>query len=333
MAGFLALFWLLSLAGCFLLSYLAGTGLGYIPLPQGAEALGRAASLVVLAIGLVGIWVAVRGLRRMAAPVEGLIGAAGKVEAGDYSARVPEGGAGQLRGLVRAFNSMSARLESETAQRRKFLADVAHELKTPLTVIRGTLEGIADGVYPAEARQLTALLDEVNRLAQRVEDLQVLSLAESGALKLNREPTSLPELLVDVAGALEPQAKASGVQVAVETEPGLPPVEIDPARMRAVLTNLVTNSLRYTPPGGSIRLTAEVDPRRGVARLLVRDTGRGIPQDLLPHVFERFAKSPDSSGSGLGLAIARDLVRAHGGDIGVESRVGEGTSFWMEIPL
>jgi len=291
------------------------------------------AGLVLGIVGLIGIG---RGLRRIAAPVGDLIDAVGRIEAGDYTVRVPERGPREVRSLGRAVNAMTARLSASDTRRRTFLADVTHELRTPLTVIRGQVEGMIDGVYPADAEHLEPILNETRVLERLVEDLRTLSLAESGSLSLAREPVDVAELIGDVAGAFEPSATAGGVELRVEVATDLPAAMIDPLRIRGVLVNLLANALRHTPAGGVITIAAAgAVPRAGdgpAVRIEVRDTGTGIPPELLSTVFDRFVKDVDSRGSGLGLAIAKTIVEAHGGSIDVSSSPGQGTSFTLVLP-
>ena len=332
MATLFAAFFTLSVAGCTAAFWLSATALGYVQLPASGGRLEQAAILAALFIGAGGVALAFRSLRRTVAPVEDLIAAARRVEAGDYTARVAERGPAGLGGLARSFNAMAARLEHDLVQRKNVLADIAHELKTPLTVVRGTLEGIEDGMYPADSAHLAPVLEEVQQLTRLIEDLQVLGLAEAGALQLQREPTDLRELAHEVVASLRPRADAAGVELLSEAEDPVPSVEVDPVRIRAVLTDLIANALRYTPAGGQVRVWIGLDRQDRIA-LEVRDTGRGISPELLPRVFDRFAKTADSRGSGLGLAIAQDLVRAHGGEISVRSQAGLGATFRIELPL
>jgi signal transduction histidine kinase len=332
MATLFAAFFFLSVAGCTAAFWLSATALGYVQLPASGGRLEQAAILAALFIGAGGVALAFRSLRRTVAPVEDLIAAARRVEAGDYTARVAERGPAGLGGLARSFNAMAARLEHDLVQRKNVLADIAHELKTPLTVVRGTLEGIEDGMYPADSAHLAPVLEEVQQLTRLIEDLQVLGLAEAGALQLQREPTDLRELAHEVVASLRPRADAAGVELLSEAEDPVPSVEVDPVRIRAVLTDLIANALRYTPAGGQVRVWIGLERQDRIA-LEVRDTGRGISPELLPRVFDRFAKTADSRGSGLGLAIAQDLVRAHGGEISVRSQAGLGATFRIELPL
>jgi len=305
--------------------------------PDGALALlARPASLVVLVVGVVALIISLRVARRVGRPLSELVDAAGRIEAADYTVRVDEDprGGSDLRGLSRAFNAMAERLESEDATRRRLLADVSHELRTPLAVIQGNLEALLDGVYPPDAAHIGPILEETRVLERLIDDLRTLSLAESGALPLHLEPTDPDVLLDDVASAHRARAAASGVTVTIAAGPDVLPIELDPVRIRQVLSNLVDNALRVMPGGGTITLAASA--AAGSVTLTVTDDGPGIPADLLGHVFERFAKSASSRGSGLGLAIARAIVEAHGGTVGAASTeapaAGHGTVITINLP-
>jgi two-component system sensor histidine kinase BaeS len=276
------------------------------------------------------VLVASRRVRRMAAPVDDLVEAAGRIQSGDYSVRVREDGAPELRSVAQAFNAMTAQLEVSEKQRRSFLADVTHELRTPLSVIRGQAEGISDGLYPADTAHLAPIVEATQTLARLVDDLRTLSLAETGHLQLQREPVDIATLINDTLASLESQAQAKGVGLAADIPGELPTVSADAVRIRGVIGNLLANAIAHTPAGGSIRVSAA--PADGGVAVSVTDTGEGIPADLLPRIFDRFVKTPGSSGSGLGLAIARDLVTAHGGTITAESTVGSGTTVRFTLP-
>lgn len=226
---------------------------------------------------------------------------------------------------------MAARLETDERQRRTLLAEISHELRTPLTVVQGNLEAIIDGVYPPDPAHLAVVLDETRVLARLIDDLRTLALSEAGTLALHREPTD-PELLVaDVVRSFETAAATAGVQLTADIEDDLPILDIDPVRFREVLANLVANALRHTPPGG--RVTVSGATETGWIRLEVRDSGRGVAPELLPHIFDRFVTGADTRGSGLGLAMARQLVVAHGGGIAAESVPGAGTTIRVRLPL
>jgi two-component system, OmpR family, sensor histidine kinase BaeS len=301
--------------------------------------LARAAALVVLVAGFIAVIGGIRLVRSVGGPLSELVDAAHRIETADYSARVRERDRGprDLRSLGRAFNSMAARLETEDATRRRLLADVSHELRTPLAVIQGNLEALVDGVYPADEAHLAPIIDETKVLSRLIDDLRTLSLAESGALPLHREPTDVAALLEDVAAShrTRPEAAGATIEVAVDAEPPLPQLDVDPVRIRQVVSNLVENSLRHAP-GGHIRLEARpaaaTGDTPGAIAIVVGDDGPGIPVDLAPHVFDRFTKSSASRGSGLGLAIAQAIVVAHGGYIRLLPSA-TGTRLEIMLPL
>jgi len=273
---------------------------------------------------------AARGFRRFAAPLGDLIDAAESVEAGNYGVRVRARGPRELRSLATAFNSMSGRLESSERERRRLLADVTHELRTPLTVMQGNLEALLDGVYPADAKHVQPILDETRVLSRLVDDLRTLSVAEAGALTLHRESTDIGRLVVDTVGSFRAQADRAGVSLTTAMD-GVPSLDVDPLRLREVLSNLLSNALRYTPSGGRVDVAATAT--QGQVVISVHDTGPGIAPDDLPHVFERFYKSEESRGAGLGLAIAKSLVVAHGGEIEAISAPGQGTDMRFTLPV
>ncbi len=317
---FLTVLVLLGVGGAtFLFLLIAGTlGVGA---PHAGFLVLVGALLVLLLLG---------GLRRAAGPVGDLVEAAGRVQAGDYTVRVPERGAREIRGLARAFNQMAERLATDADRRRALLADVSHELRTPLAILQGNLEGMQDGVYPADAAHLGSLLDETRVLGRLVDDLRTLALAEAGELRLHREPTDIGALLEDTVAAHAPTAERGGLQLTASTGEDLPQLELDPLRIREVIDNLVANALRHTPSGGTVRVTAMRDGS-GVA-VEVADTGPGMPPEVAARIFERFYRDPGSSGSGLGLPIARELVAAHGGTIAVDSVPREGTRVRFTLP-
>jgi len=272
----------------------------------------------------------VRGLRGSALPIADMMEAAGRVEAGDYSATVRETGPRELRRLARAFNAMSARLAADEAERRQLLADVSHELRTPLSVIQGNVEGILDGLYPADRAHLEPILEETQLLERLVEDLRTLSLSESGALQLHREPTDHGSLLAETVAGFRARADAAGIELSVSADDSMPTLELDQARLRQVIGNLLANALRFTPAGGSVQVDV-ASARDGGVEISVTDTGSGIAADELPHIFDRFYRSADSGGSGLGLPIARSLIEAHGGTIDAESGSDTGTTVRIRL--
>ena len=259
-----------------------------------------------------------------------LIDAARRIESGDYSAQVPEWGSSDIRSVARAFNSMSARLKSMDEQRRSFLADVTHELRTPLSVIRGQAEAINDGVYPADAAHLAPILDATATLDRLVEDLRTLVLTDAGTLVLHREPTDIGVLVHDTVESFRSQAESADISLTTEIADNVPAIDLDPARTRQVIGNLLSNAIRHTLSSGWVKVA--VSSSGDQVTISVADSGEGIPADLLPHVFERFVKGPNSTGSGLGLAIAHDITTAQGGTITATSTPGN-TTLLVRLPL
>ncbi len=319
--GFTVLFWLIASVS------------GLVEVPANVLAVMRTAGIVFVLFGLASLIFGGRELRRTAQPIGDLLEASGRIADGDYEARVDERGPREVRALARAFNTMAARLQADDQQRRDLLADISHELRTPITVIQGHLEGLLDGIYPPDPEQIAAILEETQVLSRVIDDLRTLSYAESGVLSLQRELTDLGALVEESAAAFKVQAGAAGVEVNAAIDPGLPLIEIDPARVREVLSNLLANALRYTPAGGQIELRCSLEAGGGNVQISVRDTGAGISADDLPHIFERFYKTADSSGTGLGLAIARSLVAAHGGAISAQSEAGVRTTIRFTLPV
>ncbi len=335
-AVLMGIFFALTVAVITLLVWLVAT-----VVPGGASTILAAAAvlMVVLAVGVV---IAGRALRHATSPVADVMEAAGQLAAGDYEARVNERGPPEVRRLTVVFNQMATRLQAHEEERRSLLADLAHELRTPLAVIQGNLEALIDGVYPRDDAHLAPILEETRILSTLIEDLRTLALAETGARALHCEPTDLVALIEETVAAFRTQAESGSVGIMVDSAPGLPVLEIDPVRIRQVMSNLVTNALQHAPAGGSIRIACRVDatePARGqadqpaVVAVLVTDTGEGIAPDDLPHIFERFYKSKMSRGTGLGLTIARNLITLHGGQISAESNVGGGTTIRFTLPL
>jgi two-component system, OmpR family, sensor histidine kinase BaeS len=290
-----------------------------------------AGGIVALVVIAVGATASIRAFRRVSQPLDTLIDAAGRVESGDYGARVPEAGTSEMRSLTRAFNQMASRLEAGDARRRAFLAEVAHELRTPLTVLQGNLEAMADGVYPADRDRLATLLAQTRSMARLVDDIRTISLAEAGALDLRPVVADVVPLLDEGVMAYQ-GARAAGVRLHVEPARGSSVARIDVAATRRILSNIVANALRHTPSGGDVALSARAEVQDRRVAIVVSDTGSGVPSDLVPRVFERFARGEGSDGTGLGLAIARDLVEAMGGSIELASRDGAGTTVTIRLP-
>ncbi|HLN59966.1 MAG TPA: HAMP domain-containing sensor histidine kinase [Symbiobacteriaceae bacterium] len=253
----------------------------------------------------------------------------------DLSRRVPVEGKDEIAELAATFNLMSERLEAEERSRRQLLADVAHELRHPLAVMKGRLDLMQEGKVPVDDEALLPLQDEVIRLTRLVGDLRDLSLAEVGGLSLHLAPLEMGALLDTLLVNLEPVAAAKEIRLTADVAPDLPPVQADPDRIRQVLVNLLSNALQYTPEGGSVTVTAGAANR--AVTVSIADTGPGIAPEDLPHVFNRFyradkSRSRATGGSGLGLAIVRSLVELHQGQITVESEPGRGTCFTVTLP-
>ena len=294
---------------------------------------GASPSVVVPLLLLVLLFVVAIVMRtrtRLWHPAGGLVEAAERVAEGDYSMRVPERGPPFLRTVARAFNDMTSRLAHHDEQRRHLMADVTHELRTPLSVVQGRLEGLIDGVYPADRAHLAETLEAVRLVSRLVEDLRVLAESESPTLSLRREPTNLALLVEDVLSTLQSEAQERGVDMVGAHRDGVV-ADVNPLRIRQVLVNLVSNAVRHTPRGS--RVTVSVERRGAAAILTVRDTGMGIGPEELPRIFDRFYKGEGSGGSGLGLTIARNLVLAHGGEISGEGATGTGTTITVCLPL
>ena len=286
--------------------------------------------LVVVLVALAAVFV-VRAGRRFASPVADVMEAADRVAAGDYGTRVEERGSREVRRLGRAFNEMTQRLGTNEARRRQLLADVAHELRTPLSVIRANLEAILDGLYPMDEAHLRSVLEETTVMSRLLDDLQTLSTAEAGALTLHREQMEPRQLIDSAVESFTAQAKDRGVRLEGRADTNtLPQIEVDRLRIGEVLSNLLSNALRHTPSGGEVVVTA-VAAADGV-EFAIADTGTGIAEVQLPHVFDRFSRASDSPGAGLGLAIAKSLVEAHGGEIRARSD-STGTTITFMVPI
>lgn len=336
----------LTIGACTITFWVAALNLGWLEFPGMAEGMPmpfpprgvgpslwatRVGGLIWLVAAGVIILMVIRGARRLIGPISEVMQAAQRVEAGDYAVRVRERGPRDVRRLSRAFNAMATRLERNEQDRRRLLADVTHELRTPLTIAQGQLEGLLDGVYPRDDAHLNVALEETRVMARLIEDLRTLTLSEAGSLRLERESVDGGELIAEVVAAFEAQAATADVRLGAETEPDLPALDADPTRLREVLSNLVSNALRYTPAGGEIRVRAARAEES--VTLTVSDNGRGISAEDLPHIFDRFYKGVDSRGTGLGLAIAKSLVEAHGGTIAAESAPGQGTTMTVRLPI
>ncbi|MDQ7842001.1 MAG: ATP-binding protein [bacterium] len=295
----------------------------------------RTTWLAALAGGLAAVLLGILMARYLTTPLRRMSDAAARIGRGDLAQEVPVPSDDDLGNLARAFNTMAADLRRLEESRRNLVADIAHELGTPLSVLQANLEGMLDGVVEPAPDRLAALHTQVRLLARLVEDLRDLSLAQAGRLPLHRAPTDLSALVVDAAAAVGPHAADKSVSVQSRIAAGLPAVSVDRERMMQVVHNLLDNAIRNTPAGGAVTVGLEADPDE--LRFWVADTGPGIPPGETERIFDRFyrldaSRSRASGGSGLGLAIVKSLVEAHGGRVWVESREGEGSRFTVALP-
>jgi signal transduction histidine kinase len=264
-----------------------------------------------------------------------LIRVAGQIGRGDFSLRVPTPEEGDLAEMGMAINHMAEDLERLLQARQQMIADVAHELRNPLQNINGYLEAIRDGVLPADEKTIAVLSSETMVLRRLVDDLQDLSLADSGRLAVELKPVGVSDQIGAIVDSMRPRAEELGLTLSGLTANGLPMVEADARRLRQVLGNLVQNAFAHTPPGGQVRISAE--QASAFVEIAVTDTGSGISQADQELIFERFfrvdpARSRATGGAGLGLTIAREFVHAMNGEIGVRSTVGKGSKFWVRLP-
>lgn len=274
--------------------------------------------------------------RRISAPIKAMALAAGRLGKGDLSQRVNLKDRGEMGELAQAFNSMASELEHAEKLQRNMVADIAHELRTPLSNIRGYLEAVRDGVIRPDADTIHSLEEEAALLSRLVDDLQELSLAEAGALKLNCQPDNINDVIKQAVTTKQALAIAKGLSVSTDLPDKLPSINIDSQRIRQVLGNLLENAIFHTGSGGSITVTSERQDNQ--IKVAVTDTGEGIPPDDLPYIFERFyrvdkSRTRATGGSGLGLTIARSLVEAHGGKIEARSEPGKGSCFAFTLPI
>lgn len=275
--------------------------------------------------------------RRIGQPIEQVMTAAHRMGEGDLSQRVPVTGSDEIADLARSFNAMAEKLAISQNLRRQLVADIAHELRTPLANIRGYLEAIDDGVVEPDEATLQTLREEAAQLNHLIDDLQELAQAEAGALRLDRQASDVAELIERVLAATRARAAERGVALQQTLAPDLPPVAIDRQRIAQALANLVNNALTHTPPGGRVTISAARVDERFVA-VTVDDSGAGIDAEDLPHIFERFYRADRSraratGGSGLGLTISRQLIEAHGGTIVASSTPDRGSRFTFTLPV
>lgn len=297
-------------------------------------------TIITVAVALLtGAWLA----RRVTFPLQQMMRAIKSINKGDLRAVVPVQSSDEFGEVATAFNEMTVRLLKTEEARRRLVADVAHELRTPLTIMQGQLELIQQGVKQPDPATLLPIQDEVMRLTRLVQDLHQLSLAEVGKLPLEKQQVDFVQLVQRVAMNFEIEAEERDINIVFQT--GLDHVDepvqeirvmVDAHRMTQVFINLIGNALKYTPPGGKIEIT--IDVQGSSVRASVADNGPGIESEHLPYLFDRFYRADEdrsrgSGGMGLGLALAKELVEAHHGSIEVASTVGKGTTFTVYLPL
>ena len=273
--------------------------------------------------------------RTLTRPIRELTHATHAVSEGDLSQQVPVRSNDELGELARSFNKMSAELSRSINARKQMTADIAHELRTPLSLILGHAEAVHDGVLPPTPENFEIIREEATRLEHLINDLRTLSLADAGELSMQVEPVEPQRLIQEVASLYQYQAQRKNIAFELDLEPNLPLIEVDPGRMIQVLTNILDNALRHTPEGGRILLSAkQVEDQ---IELSVQDSGPGLNIEDMHRIFERLYRADPSrqredGGSGLGLAIAKSIVQAHGGQISAESEAGNSLKIKIRLP-
>jgi len=300
------------------------------------QRLTRAAIIGGLIAGGLALLLALFLAYRLIRPVRELTLAANRLSQGDLSQRVRVSGSDELAELGQTFNQMADSLQKAQESRQAMTADIAHELRTPLSVQRANLEALQDGIYDLTAENLDLILEQNQLLTRLVEDLRILALADSGQLQLELTQVDLFALAERVLERFRAQADSVGTRLSLDAKPGCPEIQADPSRIEQVLVNLISNALRYVPEAGAIHLHISCDAH--AVTLSLRDNGPGIPDESLEHIFERFyradrGRSRAEGGSGLGLAIARQLVEAHGGELNAANHPAGGALFLVRLPL
>jgi len=294
------------------------------------DSVNRLLAVGSLVAGLIALILGIVLARRVATPVAALTAAANDLAAGRRDRRVVVTSNDEIGQLSASFNSMADQVEKQDELRRGFTADVAHELRTPLAILRSQLEAVQDGISDPTPQVITSLHDETLRLSRLVEDLETLASADAATFTLDRGPTSLTALVHDLTSGLAENFTEAGLVLRCDLDEVT--VDADAVRLRQIVTNLLTNARKFVPPGGTVTLTLRQDGQW--AALEVADTGPGIPPDDLPHVFNRFFRSPSAraGGSGIGLAVVAELVAAHGGHVHVDSEPNRGATFRVRLP-
>jgi len=326
-------------------SHLARANVGSTPAQiVHAESAFESANAISLSLALVAalsaaLAVSVYLTRRIGRSVATIAAAASDVAGGRYEVSVPGPGLGpEFDSLASGFNQMADRLGSVEGTRRRLLADLGHEMRTPVATLEAYLEALEDGVATLDAQTAKLLRAQTGRLARLSEDISSVLRAEEGQVRLDIRDVHLESVVTTAVDVATERYNAKGVYLTKDIAPGLTDMAMDPDRMGQVLGNLLDNALRHTPTGGTVTISATSSPRTGVTELRVKDTGDGIPAEHLPHVFDRFyrvdaARDRAHGGSGIGLAIAKALTEAHGGKLSVTSPgTGKGSTFRVLLP-
>jgi signal transduction histidine kinase len=311
-----------------------------IPTPQQVQqsfiaSVNQSIFIAILAGGSLAVILTLILSHSIVSPIDALTKAAQKMEHGDLSQHVNVKSGGEVGQLAQAFNAMADGLKHVEQLRRNMVTDVAHELRTPLSNLRGYLEAIQDGVVEPTPENISSLHQEVMLLNHLVDDLQELALVEGGQVRLNQQPIQLGEEVDKTLSITQPEAEMKGICLKTNIPLDLPLVSVDPERLKQVLRNLLENSLAYTPEKGNILV--EAHPHNGMVEVSVQDTGIGIAPEHLPFIFERFyradrSRTRSTGGAGLGLAIVKKIVEAHGGQVSVESVLEKGTTINFTLP-
>jgi signal transduction histidine kinase len=297
----------------------------------------RNLTTLIITVTILGIMAGMLSARGLIAPISNLAKAARAIGGRDLSQRVEVRGSQEIQDLAKAFNEMADELQQAETLRRNLLADVAHELRTPITVIQGNLQAILDDVYELDKTEIAQLYDQTRQLSRLVDDLRELAQAEARQLPLEITKVDMVDLLEDATSVYTPIAEAAGIELELDYSEGLPPIRGDCPRLTQCLQNLLNNAIRFTPQGGKVSMTLTGNDK--YLDLKVSDTGSGIAPEHLPHVFDRFYRSDpnrtrETGGTGLGLAITRAIIQAHGGEIDAHSDgKGLGSIFSIKLPV
>jgi len=299
---------------------------------------GLIAAVVALLIGLI-------LTRQIILPIRALTRGAQQIARGKLNYRVNPSSKDELGELAQSFNSMASSLDKIEQSRRRLTADIAHELRTPLTIIEGTVDAMIDGIFKPDKEQLVSIKEQTSQLTHLINDLREISLAESGQLKLDITTTNMVNLVRRKLAQAEVKALDKNIKTRLDIHDTIPEIKVDPVRIEQVISNLLTNAIRHTPPGGEITVSLEIIKESNMLELekpslliSVADTGEGIPPEHLPNIFDRFyriesSRSKNEGETGLGLAIVKQMVEAHNGKVWAKSNPGKGSTFYVAIPL